>query len=88
MKSYKVLWYTVQKKSGEYWMGKALSHDEVDESEVIEGIKEYCDRKSYRLVVLIHVVPDLPIVNQIYPYVITEETQNVIGQLVEAALTN
>ena len=85
METCKLLWYAVQKKNGDYWIGQMFAREDIEEIEAIEGMKEFCDRKKYRLVLLIHIPAGLPIINQLYPYEMTDEARACLPQVVDKA---
>lgn len=86
MEHVKLLWYAVQKKNGDYWIGQMFAREDIEEIEAIKGMKEFCARKKYRLVLLIHIPAGLPIINQLFPYEMTDEARICTEPLIEAAL--
>lgn len=87
MEHVKLLWYAAQKmENGEYWVGQMFAREDIEEIEAIEYLKEFCAGKNYRLVLLIHMPFGLPIVNQLFPYEMTDEARICMEPLIEAAL--
>ena len=73
-----IFWYVVQnmknKEQVEYLIGYLYGRTDADEEELIEFVQGYCKEKDYRLALLKQAAPKLMIINQIYPFEITEET--------------
>lgn len=68
-------WYVVHNGT-EYLIGFCYGEPrQDDEKAIMSCMEEYCDRKKYRLAMLVQVFPMLPIVNQIYPVEPTEESR-------------
>lgn len=71
-------WYVVQneknKNQVEYLIGYLYGGSDATEDELIDYVQEYCQEKEYRLALLIQAVPMLMIVNQMYPFNVTEES--------------
>lgn len=83
-------WYVVQneknKKKKEYMIGYLYGISEAGEEAILEGVQDYCKENDYRLVLLIQVVGLLGLVNQLYPFNVTEESSRCLEYAVEAAL--
>lgn len=73
-----IFWYVVQNNSNkeriEYLIGYLYGRSDATEEELIEYVLSYCKEKNYRLALLFQYAPLLMMVNQIYPYDITNET--------------
>lgn len=77
-------WYTVQNKKGEYLIGYGYGIQESSEERITEVMQEYCQKKNFRLVVLIQTLPGIPIINQVYPFEMDTEVQTVLSQMMAA----
>lgn len=71
-------WYVVQNRANkndkEYLIGYLYGRRDATEEELLEYVREYCQGKDFRLVLLIQVAAKLMLVNQIYPYEISAES--------------
>ncbi len=89
-----IFWYVVQnnenKKQVEYLIGYLYGRADADEEELIEFVQEYCKEKDYRLALLIQAAPKLMIINQIFPFEVTEETTSCLEyamQVIQETMT-
>nr|WP_295680316.1 hypothetical protein [uncultured Lachnoclostridium sp.]DAE03951.1 MAG TPA: hypothetical protein [Myoviridae sp. ct2cn10] len=73
-----IFWYVVKRKKGknqmEYMVGYLYGQPDATKEELMEYVLEYCRENKFTLVLLFQMVPMLGLVNQIYPYEVTEET--------------
>lgn len=71
-------WYVVQnlkdKEKKEYLIGFLYGRSDTTEEELIKYVQEYCEKKHFRLALLIQLAPVIMIVNQVYPFEVTEES--------------
>jgi ribosomal protein L7Ae-like RNA K-turn-binding protein len=83
-------WYVVQeetgKKKGEYLIGFIYGREDVEEEELIKYVEEYCKEKKFRLVLLFQMAPLLMIVNQVYPFEVTEESSMCMEYAMQAIM--
>ncbi|GKH34920.1 hypothetical protein CE91St64_43270 [Faecalicatena contorta] len=85
-------WYVVQNETNktkkEYLIGFCYGNPECDESTILESMQSYCKSKAYRLALLVQAFPMLPIVNQIYPFCPTEESQECMEHVLQEISDN
>lgn len=78
-------WYAVEKQ-GAFYIGFCFGRADNTEEELIEIMQEYCKGKNYRLALLINLMPKIGIVNQIYPFVCTEESRMCLEEVLKVAI--
>lgn len=76
--------YVAQDAKGVYQMGVGYGRPGAEEQEIIDTVQDYCKGKNYRLVLIVQVFPNIPIINQVYPFECTEETRYCLNQVVNA----
>ncbi len=85
-------WYVVQnlknKDKKEYLIGLLYGRSDATEEELIQYVQEYCKEKHFRLSLLIQVAPVLMIVNQVYPFEITEESAMCLQYALQTIMEN
>lgn len=85
-------WYVVQNMGNteqkEYLIGFSYGNLEATEREVLDSIKVWCKGRNFRLALLIQVFPVLPIVNRIFPFVLTDEAATCLEHVMQAILNS
>ena len=81
-------WYVTQNGQGIYLIGYCYGREGAEEKEIVEAVQLYCKDKSYRLESLMQVAPGLPMVNQIFPTQITEESRSLMGKKMRIVYCN
>ena len=71
-------YYTVQngnnKEQKEYLIGFMYGRPDVEETDILNAVQNWCKSRNFRLALLVQVFPLLPIVNQLYPFSPTTES--------------
>lgn len=85
-------WYVVQnlnnKKHKEYLIGFLFGNKEADETQIMDSVNEWCKEKNFRLALLIQAFPMLPILNQVFPFVPTDESAACLEHVIQAISDN
>lgn len=78
-------WFVMERGAdGSCYYGTPIEGNEKSEEEMLKLILEGCGKMGDRLCLLIQVAGGLPIINQVYPYQITEETAVYMQRLLSA----
>lgn len=80
-------WYVIKDREGVHYVGFLYAPGNTPESILIQSLREYVEEKGYKEPVLLAwIVQGLPIINQIYPACVTEESQKALEEVLEVAM--